>query len=128
MSKFLHDDVLDALLNYIANNGNKLTVCSTQPTTYTEATSTYKLVQKTLTVGNGNGDYTIANGDVSGRKLTVSQQSSVPIDSSGTAGYIAICDSTHSKLLLVTTCTSEDISGAEVVTIPSFKTEVADPS
>ena len=79
MAKWANDSAMDAMLQWI-DDADTLTVCSAQPTTYAEATSTYKLADVTLTAGDGGGDYTIANGDVSGRKLTVAQQASVPID------------------------------------------------
>jgi hypothetical protein len=73
MAKTVHDDVLDAALDKIAT-ANVMTLCSAQPTTRTEAITTYMLADVTMTVGDGNGDYTIANGDASGRKLTMTAQ------------------------------------------------------
>lgn len=120
MAKFLNDSVLDSLLDAIAA-GNAIAVCSAQPTTRTEALTTYELATTSLT----SGDFTKANGDSSGRKVTVAQQSDLTVDNSGTATHIAICDSTN--LLLVTTCTSQVLTAANLVTIPAFKCEVADP-
>lgn len=125
MSKFANDSVMDAALAKIAT-GVILTVCSAQPTTYAEATATYKLADVALTAGDGNGDFTIANGDTSGRKVTVAQQTDIPVDSSGTATHVAICDG--STLLLVTTCTSQALTAGNTVTVPAFDDEIADPS
>jgi len=128
MAKAAHDDVLDALLNYVADNCTRITVCSTQPTTYAEGNSTYALADVTVTAGVGGGDFSLANGDVSGRKLTVAQQASIAIDTSGTAQHVALLDVTNSKLLYVTTCTSQALTSGGTVTIPAFDIEVADPS
>lgn len=128
MAKACHDDVLDALLNYVADNTKRITVCSQQPTTYAEGNATYKLADVDTTEGAGNGDFTIANGDTSGRKLTVAQQADVPVDSTGSATHIALLDVDNSKLLYVTTCTSQTITSGNTVTIPAFDIEVADPS
>lgn len=125
MGKFANDSVMDAALAKIAT-GTILTVCSAQPTNRTEATSTYKLADVVMTAGDGNGDYVIANGDTSGRKVTVQQQTDIPVDSSGTATHIAICDG--SNLLLVTTCTSQALTAGNTVTVPAFDDEIADPS
>lgn len=61
MAKIVHDDVLDGALNYVKNNTTRISVCSTQPTTYTEAITTYKLAIKTITgtdfTGPANGGY-----------------------------------------------------------------------
>lgn len=43
MAKSVHDDVLDGALNIIKNNTNIMTVCSSEPTTRTEAVTTYAL-------------------------------------------------------------------------------------
>ena len=72
MAKSINDNVLDAALGYI-KTATQITVCSTnQPTTFAQATSTnnYMLATTTLTTA----DYSIANGDLSGRKITVAQQ------------------------------------------------------
>lgn len=128
MAKFIHDDVLDTLLSAIADNTKRITVCSQQPTTYTEGNSTYALADVTTTEGTGGGDFSIANGDTSGRKLTVAQQADVPIDASGTATHVALLDVDNSKLLAVATCTSQALTSGNTVTIPAFDIEVSDPS
>lgn len=125
MAKYASDAVLDGMLAKIAE-GTVLTVCSSQPTTYAQATSTYKLADVTLTAGDGNGDYTIADGDSSGRKVTIAQQDAIPVDTSGTATHVAI--STGTELRYVTTCTSQALTAGNTVTVPAWKVEVADPS
>lgn len=124
MAKIVHDDVLDGALNIIKNNCTRMTVCSTQPTTYTEGNATYALADVTM----ASGDFTIANGDTSGRKLTVAAKSAVPVDSSGTAQHIALLDVSNSKLLYVTTTTSKSLTSGDNVDIPAWDVEIADPS
>lgn len=99
MAKWANDSVMDAALDKVAT-GIILTVCSAQPTTRAEAVTTYKLADVTI----DSGDFTKANGDVSGRKVTIAQQDNVPVDTTGTATHVAISDGTN--LLYVTTCTS----------------------
>ena len=125
MAKACHDDVLDAMLDKIAT-ANLLTVCSTQPTTRLQAATTYKLADVVVTAGDGNGDFTIANGDASGRKVTVAQQATITVDDTGTAAHIALCDG--ATLLYVTTCTSQALTSGNTVTVPAWDIEVADPS
>lgn len=124
MAKSIHDDVLDAALDYLETYGNEIDVCSAQPTTYAEAHTTYMLAQHTLTTA----DSVIANGDSSGRKLTWSQQADITITNSGTATHVAVVDTGNSKLLLVTTCTSQALTSGNTVTIPTFDDELADPA
>lgn len=121
MAKSLNDVVLDALLDKVAT-GTILTVCSQEPTTRTQAVTTYKLADVVIDAG----DFTKANGDVSGRKVTIGQQADVAVDSDGTATHIAICDG--STLLAVTTCTSQALTNGNTVTVPAFDIEVSDPA
>src|SRR5688572_14341290 len=118
MPKTVHDDVLDGAWD-VLDQADIQTVCSTQPTTRTEAITTFKLADVAMTP---NTDYTKANGDTSGRKVTVAAKAAVPIDSSGTAGFVALCDAT--RLLYVTTCTSQPLTSGGTVDIPAWKAEL----
>lgn len=126
MAKSIHDNVLDAALDVIATAGSQA-VCSQAPTTRTEALVTYALATNGLTTGDGAGDYTIGNGDASGRKVAVAEQTGVTVSATGTANHIAYCDG--STLLAVTTCTSQVLSATgNTVTIPTHDFEIADPT
>jgi len=127
MAKSIHDNVLDGALDVIAT-ATEITVCSAQPTTYTEAHTTYMLAAHVMTAGDGNGDYTISNGDSSGRKVRMTQQADISITNSGTATHIALTLTGSSLLLLVTTCTSQALTAGNTVTIPAFDDEIADPT
>jgi hypothetical protein len=127
MAKWANDNVMDAALAYV-DDATLLTVCSAQPTTYAEASSTYKLADVVMTAGAGGGDYTLANGDSSGRKLTVAQQANMDIDSSGNATHIALSISGSSTLVYVTTCTTQALTAGGTVTVPAWDIEIADPT
>lgn len=125
MAKSAHDDYLDAPFNALIASGNlKQVLCSAQPTTYTEANSTFKLAEVAM-VG---GDFTKANGDTSGRKMTVAAKAAVPVTANGTGNHVAIIDTVLSKLWLVTTCPSQGVSSGGTVDIGSYKDEIADPA
>ena len=124
MAKIVHDDVLDGALNVIKNNCTRMVACSTQPTTYTEGNSTYALADVTMAAG----DFTVANGDTSGRKVTVAAKSSVTVDTTGTFAHVALLDVTNSKLLYVTTGTSQSLTSGNTVNFPAWDIEIADPS
>ena len=125
MAKTVNDDVLDGAWDILAL-GTELNVCSAEPTTRTEAITTFSLADVVLTAGDGNGDWTIANGDTSGRKCTCSQQASITVDTTGTATHIAITDAT--RLLYVTECTSQALTAGNTVTVPAWDAEIADPT
>jgi len=124
MGKSVHNDVLDGAFDIIKNNCTRITVCSTEPTTYAEANATYALADVTV----DSSDFTHADGDTNGRKTTIAQQASVTVDATGTAAHIALLDVTNSKLLYVTTCTSQALTSGNTVTIPAWDIEIADPT
>ena len=125
MAKATPDAVLDTMLDEIATATRQI-ACSAQPTTFTEANSTYALADVTL----DSGDFTKANGDSSGRKVTIGAQNGVLIDSSGTATHIALVRVADSTLLYVTTCSSQALTanGSNTVNMPAWDIEIADPS
>jgi len=124
MANSVHNDVLDAALNYIKNNATRICVCSTQPTTYAEAITTYMLAIKTISSSDFTGP---ADGDVSGRKLTSNAHAGVTVSNNGTALHLALCDSATSKLLYVKTCNSLSLTAA-LCNIPAWDIEIEDPT
>jgi hypothetical protein len=126
MAKWANDSMMDAALAYIADNGDRVDVCSGQPADYA-GIAAVTLANVALTLGAGNGDYTLANGDISGRKLTVAAQNGVSVTGSDTATHIAISNGSDT-LLYVTTCTSQALTSGNTVNLPAFDIEIADPS
>ncbi len=123
MAKSVDDSVLDGALNVIKTNVTAISVCTTQPTTRTEAITTYMLATKTISSADCTGP---ANGDVSGRKLTLNANSAISITNSGSAQHVALTSGT--VLLYVTTCTTQSLTAGNTVTIPAWDIEIADPA
>lgn len=94
---FISDDVLDAGLAEITTNGDKVVICSSEPTTYTEANSTYKLGEKT----SGISFTGPANGTPDGRKVSLDSFTDGNVTATGTATHYALLDTTGSRLLAV---------------------------
>lgn len=126
MAKFSLDANMDAMLAAIAAS-TKLYVCSAQPANFA-GIAAVMLAEVVITAGDGNGDFVIANGDVSGRKLRVLIQTAVTITNNGTATHVALAVTGSSTLLYVTTCTSQALVNTGTVTVPEWDIEVADPS
>jgi hypothetical protein len=122
MAKSAPDATLDGGLNYI-DGSDFMSVCSTQPTTYTEARTTYMLAE----VAMAAGDIVIAD-DSNGRKATMAAKSAVTITNSGTAQHIALTKAGDTTLRLVTTCTSQALTAGGTVDIPSWKANCTDPT
>ena len=123
MAKKVDDSVLDAALDKIATSVN-LTVTSAEPANYA-GIAAVALADVVLTAGDGNGDYTVADGDTNGRKLTVLAQTSFLVDTSGTATHVCLDDGV--TLLYVTTCTSQALTSGNTVSTPAWDIEIADP-
>lgn len=88
------DRVLDNGLTILDTEANRLDVCTQEPTTYTEATSTYTLGNKTsLSIGAP------AARTPSGRKVTVAAFTDGSVTGNGTATHWAIVDTVNSRLL-----------------------------
>lgn len=122
MAKTVHNDVLDGALNTIKNNATLVMICSQQPTTRAEAVTTYALADIAVT----SSDFTVADGDSGGRKVTVAAKASVTVDLTGTATHVAIVDGT--RLLYVTTCTSQALTQGGAFNTPAWKITLNDPS
>lgn len=123
MAKFQNDSMLDAAFEWVYTRATQLCVCSTQPTTYAEATSTYNLATQT---GLTSTEFTVGNGDTNGRKLTTASQTGLSVTTTGTAAHVALVGSTGSLLLLVTTCTTQALTTGNTVNVPTFDDEIAD--
>jgi hypothetical protein len=127
MGKSVHNDVLDGALKVIKSSAALITVCSSEPTTYSQATklaasSGFRLAS----VAVSSADFAIADGSAGGRKVTVTKQDSVSVDDSGSAQHVAICAA--AKVLLVTTCTTQALTKGNKVNIPAFKDTIGDPT
>lgn len=124
MSKFASDNILDGSLDRIAAC-TVLRVCAGQPTSYADA------VTKTLaSVTVDSGDFSKANGDTNGRKVTVAQQTGVSISASGTADHIVYTKEDQSPIQLqgATTCSSQALTSGGTVTVPAHDWEISDPA
>jgi hypothetical protein len=124
MAKATPDAVLDVMLDEIAT-ATTLYVCSDQPANFA-GIAAVALADVALTPGDGNGDFVIANGDVSGRKLTVGAQVDFEVDATGEADHIVLADAT--VLLYVTTCAPQTITDGNTVSTSAWDIEIADPA
>lgn len=123
MAKKVEDHFLDAYLNQL-DNCTTLHVTSAEPANHA-GIAAVSLASIAMTAGAGNGDYTIANGDTNGRKLTVVQQASISITASGTATHVVLTDATN---IWCTTCTGQSLTSGGTVTVNAFDVEIADPT
>jgi hypothetical protein len=123
MAATLHDDVFDAALNVVKNNTENLYICSSMPTTFAEASSTYKLGTKATPGFTGPAD------DTSGRKLTITAITDGTVSATGTAGFFALTDDSASKLLVAQALNAtQEVTSGNPFTLTSQKVAIPDPT
>ena len=137
MGKNTHDDVFDAALDLIRDNATRMVALNAEPTgvsAYTNATTAaqsggYLLSDVSITSADiGEPE----NGDVSGRKITIAEQTDVPTDglSAGVSDqqtHVAIIDDTNSRVLHTTTSVSQSVTGGVANDYPAWDIEFRDP-
>lgn len=120
----LGNRVYDNGLSVLDTEANRLDLCSAEPTTYTEATSTNTLGNTTSISISAPED-----GDTSGRKVTLAAVAGASITASGTATHIAITDTVNSRLLLTVGITpSQAVISGNTFSLTSVDIEIPDPS
>lgn len=126
MVAFIHDDVLDQALSYISANAEYLYITddTAQPSTFLEASSTYKCGYKATPSFTGP-----TTGDASGRKITCDAITDGTVDATATAGYFALTDNSESKLLVVQALQSpQSVTNGNTFSLTAWDIEIPDPS
>ena len=118
MSKNIPNLQIDGMLQLV--EGDVLNICSAQPTTYTEAITTFQLASFTVVGGN----YVLAAGDTSGRKNTLAALTGATIDNTGTATHAAVTLLAGTELKLVTTTVSQLLTSGGTVDASAFSHEI----
>lgn len=123
-SPSFHNDVFDASLAKIAT-ANAVHACTAEPANHA-GIAAVSVGNYVLTPGAGNGDWVIADGDVSGRKLTLGAQSGNNGTASGAANFLAFTDGT--TLLGVVDGDGDTVNNGSPWTISALKVvEWGDP-
>ena len=119
------DAVLDGSLDVIATC-TRVSICSSEPANFA-GIAAVSLGSYTLTAGDGNGDWTIANGDTSGRKITLGAQSGNNATATGAANFLAFDDAT--TLHYTIAADGDTVNNGSPFTISATKvSEIADPT
>ncbi len=121
MPKFASTDVLDGSLN-IVRGATRMVAVSGQPASYAAADAG-RLAEASL----ASEDFTLAAGDISGRKVTVAARAGLPVIAAGTADHVALLDAATSRLLYVTTCPAQALVAGGTVSIASWSIEIGAP-
>lgn len=121
----LTDNIFDSGLNYLDTNGEDLHICSQEPATYTEATSTY-------TLGDENAITISVPADRvgGGREVTISAITAGDVTGTGTATHYAIVKATATSELLVTGAlsSSQAVTSGNTFESAAFAVGIPDPA
>jgi len=120
----LHDDVFDNGLSVIDDDTENLYICSTLPTTFTEASSTYRLGTKATPTIAAPSPRTGG-----GREVVVAEVTDGVVNAEGSAGYYALTDDSASKLLAAGALSSaQTVYTANPWTTAEFAIGIPDPA
>lgn len=117
---FIADVALDGAISVLTSNVNALYICSQEPTTYAEASSTYRLGTKTsYSLGAA------ANGATNGRRTTAPAISDGTVNTTGTATHWAL---TSGSVLYATgsLSASQAVTSGNTFTLVAFDITVKD--
>ena len=120
----LSDRVYDNGLTVLDTEANRVDICSAEPTTYTAATSTNTLGNTTSITISAPAD-----GDTSGRKVTLSAISGASVTATGTATHFAITDTSNSRLLATGPLSaSQSVTSGNTFSLTAVDIEIPDPA
>lgn len=120
--EYINDRVFDNGLTVLDTEANRLDITSQVATTYTEATSTYTLGNKTsLSIGAP------ADRTPSGRKVTVAAITDGSVTGTATATHWAIVDTLNSRLLATgPLSSSQAVTTGNTFTLDAFDIGIPD--
>lgn len=120
----LADRVFDNGLTVLDTEANRVDICSSEPTTYAEATSTNTLGNTTSITISAPADRTGG-----GRKVTLSAISAASVTGTGTATHYAITDTANSRLLVTGSLTaSQSVTNGNTFSLEALDIGIPDPS
>jgi len=124
MAKFASDDMMNVYLTAYGTACQRVAICLSQPANYA-ALGTSVLG----TVATTSGNFTNADGDASGRKVT-HDAATITVGTSGTVNHIALYGTVGSGTLhFVGTCAPTAVTAAGTVILSAWDfTEIADPT
>ena len=120
---FINDTELDALLASINSDVEALHICSAEPTTVTEATTTYGLGNKSTPATTGPQDKS-----PNGRELQIDAISDGSVTASGDASHWALVKTSATERLLATgsLASTQTVTNGNTFTLTAFTIGVPD--
>lgn len=125
---YVNTRVQDFGINALYAEGESIFICSQEPTTYLEATSTYALGEKDY--GDPGDAFTAPEaGDPDGRMVLSVAISDGVVTDDGDATHWAVVDKTNSRLLAANSlAASQTVTSGNVFTLPAISVRNAPPT
>ena len=116
---FMIDAALDAALNYVKSNGTTLHICSAEPANYA-GIAAVELASAPVTLTGP------ADGDTSGRKVTIPAVSDDDVDTTGTATHWALSNGSDTLIATNALSASAELDDAGTYSFSATDIELAD--
>ncbi len=118
------NSVLDGGLDFLDTEGDRIDICSQEPTTYTEAITTYSLGNETSITISAPGDR-----GGGGREVTISAITAGTVDGTDTATHFSIVDVSGTDLLATGSLSApQGVTSGNTFTLTSFTVGIPDPA
>lgn len=118
---YINDEVFDGGLDYADLNGTRIDITSTEATTYTEATVTYTLGNKTgLNTGAPEA------GATDGRRVIVPAITDGSVTGTGTAAYWALTDGSAILVATGPLSASQAVTSGNTFTLDAISITIRD--
>lgn len=115
--------VLDNGLSVLDTEASHVYICSQEPATFTEASSTYDLGNKNWGAGNAFGAPSDATPN--GRKVASVAITDGSVTDTGTASHYAVTDNANSRLLAANSLSaSQAVTAGNPFQLPSFEIRI----
>lgn len=118
---YINDEVFDQGLDYADTNGTRIDICSQEPTSYAEATSTY-------TLGNKTGLNTGATqaGATDGRRVIVPAITDGSVTGTDTATHWALTDGSSILVATGALSSSQAVTSGNTFTLDAISITIRD--
>jgi hypothetical protein len=118
---YINDEVFDQGLDYADTNGTRIDICSQEPTTYAEATSTYSKGNKT-----GLNTGATQNGATNGRRVIVPAITDGSVTATATVTHWALTDGATILVATGALSASQAVTSGNTFTLDAISITIAD--
>lgn len=125
---YLNDRILDSGIDILNTEADRIDICSQEPTTYTEATSTYSLGFKDHGA-SGSAFGAPADRTPTGRKVTSTAVTDGAVTATGTATHWSVAEVGATRLLATNSLSaSQAVTNGNSFSLPAFDIGIPDPT